>query len=43
MNSAFVRQFATLFGAVIALVCAVYVFLIHRRKLRERAKLREEN
>lgn len=30
MNTAFIRTFALLFGATIALICAVYVYLIFR-------------
>ena len=32
MNTAFIRTFALLFGAVIALICAVYVYLIFKKK-----------
>jgi len=32
MNTEFIRTFAMLFGATIALICAVYIYLGSRRK-----------
>lgn len=32
MNTQFIRSFAMVFGAVIALICAVYIYLGSRRK-----------
>ncbi|GAG00548.1 unnamed protein product [marine sediment metagenome] len=32
MNTEFIRTFALLFGAAIALICAIYVALIARKK-----------
>ncbi len=40
MNTTIILSFALLFGAVISLICAVYVFLINKRNLKE---IREEN
>lgn len=40
MNTEFVLAFVVLFGATIALICAVYVSLIHRKIKREN-KLRQ--
>jgi len=33
MNTEFIRSFALIFGATIALICAVYVYLMYRRTL----------
>lgn len=32
MNTEFIRTFAMLFGATIALICAIYIFIGSRRK-----------
>ena len=40
MNTQLILSFALLFGATIALICSVYVLLIHNRRLKEQvAKL----
>jgi hypothetical protein len=41
MNTPFIRTFAMLFGATIALICAVYVWIGYRRKLRQQPKIEE--
>jgi len=44
MNTEIIRTFALIYGAVIALICAIYVALIMRkeRKMAEQAPLEEE-
>ncbi len=36
MSQNIVLTFALLYGAVIALICAVYVYIIHRRNLKNK-------
>ena len=43
MNTEFIRSFALLFGATIALICAVYLYLGSRKKLKDRPQQLEEN
>jgi len=43
MNTEFIRSFALLFGATIALICAVYLYLGSRKKLKDRQLELEEN
>lgn len=43
MSENIVLSFALLFGATIALICAVYIFLIHINKMKEQAKIKENN
>ena len=34
MNTEFIRSFAMLFGATIALICAIYVWIGYKRKMK---------
>lgn len=43
MNTQLIRSFAMLFGATIALICAVYVLLGSRRRQKARQKQLENN
>lgn len=39
MSSNIVLTFALLFGATIALICAVYIYLIHCRNIKEKNEM----
>lgn len=43
MSHNIVLTFALLYGATIALICAVYCYLMHLRNLREQRKLQNQN
>ena len=42
MNTVLIRSFALLFGAVIALICSIYVVIGMRRKKKQLSEEQEE-
>ena len=43
MNTEFIRSFALLFGATVALICAVYLYIGSRKRQKASQKQKLEN